>query len=301
MTTTLRPTLANWNGELLPLEDVKVSVLDRAFLFGDAVYEAMRIYTGKPWLSDEHFERLSRSLREIRIEADVDRLRRRMDETIQASGILEGLVYLQVTRGQGPRSHAWKTPMVPNELIWVQDYGTDPFADQRKKGIGVVSLPDLRWRRCDVKSVNLLGNSMACQAAYESGCIEAILVDEMDDVTEATHSSFFAVLAGEVRTTPNGPRILPGITRNWAVDRLEKKGVPLEEVSISRWDLPAVSEAFLAGTSIEIMPVVAIDGEPVGDGKPGPITTMLMEEYKRDLERFVIREAPAERSAAPRG
>jgi D-alanine transaminase len=286
VTKPMRPTLANWNGELSPLEDVKVSVLDRAFLFGDAVYEAMRIYGGQAWLADEHFARFRRSLSEIHIVADVDRLRGRMEETLRASGVEEGLVYLHVTRGQGPRSHAWKSPMTPNELIWVQDYGGDPFADRRPVGTGVVVVPDRRWGRPDVKSVNLLANCMACQIAYEAGCIEAVLVDDADLVTEATHSSFFAVLDGVVRTSPNDVRVLPGVTRNWVVDRLHSIGRQVDETPIAKSDLSEAEELFLTGTSIEVMPVIAVDGRPVGSGKPGPITRKLMQEYQAAVEEF---------------
>jgi len=286
MTPSLRPTLANWNGELMPLDDVKVSVLDRSFLFGDAAYEAMRIYSGRAWLADEHFARFNQSLSEIHIAADLDRLRRRMDETILASGVEEGLVYLQVTRGQGPRSHAWKSAMTPNELIWVQDYGGDPFAELRRSGTGVVVVPDRRWGRPDVKSVNLLANCMACQIAYESGCIEAILIDDAGLVTEATHSSFFAVLDGVVRTSPNDVRVLPGVTRNWVVDRMRRAGRRVEESPIRKSDLGDVDELFLTGTSIEVMPIIAVDGRPVGSGTPGPISERLVAEYQAALEDF---------------
>jgi D-alanine transaminase len=284
VTRTLRSTLANWNGEIMPLEDVKVSVLDRAFLFGDAVYEALRVYGGRAWLADEHFDRLKRSLTEVRIAADADRLRRRMEETIERSGVEEGLAYLQVTRGQGPRSHAWKKPMTPNELVWVQDYGIDPFAEMRRAGTGVVTERDRRWGRCDVKSVNLLANCMACQSAYEAGCIEALLVDANGVLTEATHSSFFAVLDGIVRTSPNDSCVLPGVTRNWVVDRLRRDGREVVESPIHEKDLSRVDELFLTGTSIEVMPIVAVDGRPVHDGKPGPLASSLREAYQSAVE-----------------
>lgn len=286
MTPSLRPTLANWNGELMPLKDVKVSVLDRSFLFGDAVYEALRIYHGRAWLAEEHFARFARSLAEIRIDADVDRLRRRMEQTIRESGVLEGLVYLQVTRGEAPRSHAWKSALKPNELIWVQDYGEDPFADVRRTGIGVVLDHDVRWGRRDVKSVNLIANCMACQRAYESGCIEALLVDENGLITEATHSSFFAVLDGVVRTSPNNERVLPGVTRNWVVARLRECGAPVEEQSIRESDLPLVDELFLTGTSIEVMPIVAVGGTKVKSGAPGPVAARIGKEYQSAIAQF---------------
>jgi D-alanine transaminase len=279
----LRPTLANWNGRLLPLADVRVSALDRGFLFGDAVYEALRVYAGKAWLLREHLDRLARSLREVRIDADVSRIESRVLETLRASGVREGLIYLQITRGEAPRAHAWKSALVPNELVWVQDYGGDPYAGVRERGVGVVSHPDLRWKRCDVKSTNLLANCLACQAAFEADCPEAVLVDGDGFVTEATHSSLFAVVDGVVVATPNGQAILPGVTRAW----LAHGGAEVHERRISLAELRAADEVFMTGTSIEVMPVVAVDGAAVGTGAPGPVTVELLKAYRKAVREFV--------------
>src|SRR4051794_5085737 len=152
------PPLANIHGELLPLADVKISPLDRGFLFGDAVYEVLRVYQGKPWLEQEHFDRLARSLEEIHIKGvDVPRLRRRMHETIRAGNFGESTVYLQVTRGAAPRRHAFPKDAVPLELLWVQEY-FGYYAEMCKAGCSAVTYPDLRWHRCDIKSTNLLAN-----------------------------------------------------------------------------------------------------------------------------------------------
>src|SRR5947209_15397545 len=155
--------LANLNGQTMPLEDVKVSALDRGFLFGDAVYEVLRVYRGKPWMEREHFDRLARSLASIRIAGvDVDRLRRRTHETIAAGGFGECIVYLQVTRGAAfPRKHAFPKNAVPLELLWVEEYDDTKTAELRQRGAGVVTHPDMRWHRCDIKSTNLLANVLA--------------------------------------------------------------------------------------------------------------------------------------------
>ena len=161
-------TYADWNGEVMPLEDVRVSVLDRAFLFGDGIYEALRVYGGKPFLMREHMDRLKRSLKEVRIDADVDAIEKRSYALLQKTGVKEGLIYQQVTRGVYPRVHKFPPKGTkPNELIWVKEFTETPFADVRETGASVLTVPDVRWKRCDIKSVNLLANCMAAEAAAQ--------------------------------------------------------------------------------------------------------------------------------------
>src|SRR5438093_123920 len=174
----LQLPLANVNGDTLPLSEVRISPLDRGFLFGDAVYEVLRVYSGRAFLADEHFARLRNSLAAIRLGGvDVDRLRRRAEETLSQSGVREGIIYIQVTRGSAPRKHAFPKNLVPLELLWVQEF-IDPYLELRLIGIPVVTQPDVRWKRCDIKTTNLLGNVLAMQAAIEAGCIEALLVQD---------------------------------------------------------------------------------------------------------------------------
>ncbi len=188
-----RPTLANWNGEFLPLADVRVSVLDRGFLFGDGIYEVLRVYAGRPFLCEEHMQRLRRSLREVRIDCDADRLEQRMQDTLRQSGVEEGIIYIQVTRGAAAnRTHRFPDPPVPpTELIYVEELDGDPYAQYRQTGARLITVPDVRWGRCDIKSVNLLANCMAAQAAKEAGCIEALLVKPDGTITESSHTSIF--------------------------------------------------------------------------------------------------------------
>ncbi|MEX0702276.1 MAG: aminotransferase class IV [Planctomycetales bacterium] len=285
--------LANWNGEIMPLDQVRVSVLDRAFLFGDAVYEALRAYSGRLWLRTGHMARLARSLREMRIETDLARLERRMDETLAHSGVKEGIVYIQVTRGAALRTHAFPNPPAqPNELIYVQAYpeqspACDPYAAERAVGTRVITHPDLRWKRCDIKSVNLLGNVLANQAAAEAGCGEAILIAENGDVTEGTHTSLFGVKGGKLLTSPRGPHILPGITRGFVFQLAERVDVPVSEEPLRAETLRQIDELFLCGTSTEVMPITRVDDWQVGTGRPGAITQRMHAAFREAVGEWL--------------
>lgn len=294
MSTIGKSTLANWNGEILPLEEVKVSVLDRAFLFGDAVYEALRVYSGRPWLCDRHLARLQRSLNDLRIPANGDRLRSRLFETLERSGVQEGLIYIQVTRGTAPRRHSFPDPpAVPNELIWIDDYGGDPYKASRHTGVGCITFDDWRWERRDIKSVNLLGNCLAAQAAREARCEEAILIERDGLISEASHSSVFAVDRGCLLTAPQGHHILPGITRQLVLELAQKATIPTNERSFHKDQLFQVDELFLTGTSTEVLPIVRVDGRTIGDGKPGPITQRLAATYRAAVEDWLSRAESA--------
>jgi D-alanine transaminase len=267
--------LANLHGEIVPLAEAKVPALDRGFLFGDAVYEVLRVYAGRPFLADEHFARLERSLAAVRISSvDVARLKKRMAVTIAAGPFHEAIVYIQVTRGSAPRGHAFPPNVAPFEFLFVQEFN-DPYVDARANGTAVVLHPDIRWGRCDIKSTNLLGNVLAMQAAKEAGCTEAILYLPDGTLTEAAHSSLFGVLDGWLVTAPHGPAILPGVTRNLIVTLARKNDIAVCERNLRRDELPMVEELFLSGTTAEVLPVVRVDGRRIGDGKPGPITRRL--------------------------
>ncbi len=274
-------TLAHVGGRIVPLKDVTVSAMDRGFLFGDAVYEVMRVYGGKAFLADEHFARLTRSLDLIRIAgADVAGLRRRMVETIAAGPFREAIVYIQVTRGAAPRAHAFPKDVKPFELLYVQDF-QDSYLEGRQNGAAALTQPDIRWDLCEIKSTNLLPNVLALQKAKEAGCIEALLVLPDGHMSEGTHSSFFAVLDGVLRTAPKSPLILPGCTRDLVIRLAKRQGIPFLEEAISVGDLSRISELFLSGTTAEVLPITKIDGKMVGSGKPGEITRILQSEYAK--------------------
>ena len=281
--------LANVNGQTMPLEDVRISALDRGFLFGDSVYEVLRVYRSKPWMEREHFDRLARSLASIRITGvDVDRLRRRMHETIAAGGFGECTVYLQVTRGAAyPRKHAFPKAATPLELLWVEDYDDRPTAQLRQHGAAVVTHPDMRWHRCDIKSTNLLANVLANQAAAEAGAAEAILYLPDGTLTEAAHSSFFWVAQGNLCTTPHDANILPGITRIVVLRLTERAAVRVHECYLKRDGLAGIDELFLTGTTSEVLPVTRIDGKPIGNGTVGPVTRRLQQAHAEVLREFL--------------
>jgi D-alanine transaminase len=281
--------LANVDGNLQPLAEVRASVLDRGFLFGDAVYEVLRVYAGRPWLEEEHFTRLGNSLAAIRIGGvDLCRLRARVRETIAAGPFGEALVYIHVTRGAAPaRRHGFPDGVAPLELLWVSAYSDVEMAEARRAGTSVVLRPDIRWGRCDIKSTNLLANVLALQSAQEAGCSEALLYLPDGSLTEGTHSSLFGVLDGALVTAPNGPDILPGCTRGLLFRLAAKLGVPVQERMLHRDELPRVAELFLSGTASEVLPVVRVDGTPVGGGHPGPVTRGLQRAYQAAVREFL--------------
>jgi D-alanine transaminase len=280
-------TLAHVGGRIVPLKDVTISVMDRGFLFGDAVYEVLRVYGGRAFLADEHFARLGRSLDAIRIVGvDVAGLRKRMAETIAAGPFQEAIVYIQVTRGVAPRAHAFPKDVKPFELLYVQEYH-DPYGELRHTGATTIIQPDIRWDYCEIKSTNLLPNVLAYQKAKEAGGVEALLALPDGRLTEGTHSSFFAVLDGVLRTSPKSPLILPGCTRDLVIRLAKDLGIRLLEESISRDDLGRISELFLSGTTTEVFPIVKVDSRPVGTGQPGEVTRALQAAYDRKVAELL--------------
>ncbi len=288
-------SLACLNGEILPAEEAKVPIWDRGFLFGDAVYEVCRLYRGRPWLESEHLDRLARSLREMRFPpVNLVRVAQRMRETIAASGIAEGTIYLQITRGVAPRQHTFPDSATPpTELIVVRPYDDSVTAERRQTGVAIVSQPDWRWRRCDVKSTNLLANVMACQAAHDAGGFEAVLHEPDGTVTEATHSSLLWVRDGRLEGTPEGPGILPGTTRLAMLRLARSAEIPFAEATITLDELRRADEVLLSGTTIEVMPVVTVDGTTIGDGTPGPLTRQLQAEFAAAVDRWLGPAGPA--------
>jgi D-alanine transaminase len=278
--------IANLDGRLLPLAEAQVPALDRGFLFGDGIYEVLRVYAGRPWLEEAHFRRLERSLREVRIEKiDLDRLRRRMRETIAAGPFEEAIVYIQITRGSAPRAHVFPAAATPLEFLFVQAF-VDPYLDMRECGANVITRPDLRWGRCDIKSVNLLGNVLMAQEAEEAGCKEALLYLPDGTLTEGTHTSLMGVVQGTLVSAPNGSGILPGTTRDLVVREAGRMGVSFREQPLRRQNLDRVDELFLTGTTAEVLPIARVDGRPIRDGRPGPVTGMLQKAYAEIVAAF---------------
>src|ERR1700722_20366678 len=186
----------------MPLKDVRVSVLDRAFMFGDAVYEVIRIYQGQLFRLDDHMERLQSSLEKMQIKFDgLSDVRKRLQETLSASGLKEATAYIQITRGEAPRKHRFPEHATPNVLIYVNQY-RDPMGELRATGIPVITYPDIRWGRNDIKQTALTGNCLAAEAAFEKGCLEAVLVDRDGFMTEGTHTTMFGIKLGAILVPP---------------------------------------------------------------------------------------------------
>lgn len=279
--------LANWNGVIQPLAEVRVPALDRAFLFGDAVYEVLRIYRGLPFQKVAHLQRLQRNLDKLDISTDVQRITARMDETIRRSGVMSGIAYIQVTRGAASvRTHRFPDPApVPNELIYIAEF-TDPYRETRRTGVPVITHPDWRWKRCDIKSVNLLANCLAAQAAHEADCPEALLVDDQNRLIEGSRTSLFGVRAGTILTAPLGENILPGITRQLMMELADRCEIPVCEETLYLNRLHEVDELFLTGTTTEILPIRSVDEQAVGTGHAGPISQRLIDAYQEFVLQF---------------
>ncbi|WP_406696809.1 aminotransferase class IV [Singulisphaera sp. Ch08] len=282
-------SLACLNGELMPVDEARIPIWDRGFLFGDAVYEVMRIYQGRCWLEEAHLGRLRRSLASMEFPAvDLTELMNRVNRTISASGVEEGTAYLHITRGVAPRAHAFPDASVPpTELIVIRSYDDTQPSRNRESGVATLSQPELRWKRCDVKSTNLLANVMAHEAAHRAGCFEAILVGEDGLVTEATHSSVLWVRDGRLEGTPEDNGILPGTTRRFLIEAAGETGIPFAEARLSLDDLKRADEVLLVGTTIEIFPVIRIDDTPISGGQPGALTRRLQATFREAIERWL--------------
>lgn len=268
------------NGEYLPKEEARLSPDDRGFLFADGIYEVVRSYAGRFFALQPHLARMARGLKAIRIvgvdAAHIGAVCRELLERNRL-GTKDATVYVQITRGVAPRTHWFPDPGVP-PTVYASAMPFTPKADPAV-GVAVITLPDQRWARCDIKTVALLPNCMAAQAARESGVQEALLVRD-GVVLEGTHSSFFGVIDGEVRTAPANNYILPSITRQTALDLCAEHGITARTDPILLEDLPRASELFLAGTTLEIMPIVRVDGVRVGAGTPGPVAGRLLELFR---------------------
>ena len=261
----------------MPKASVHLSPDDRGFLFGDGVYEVVRSYGGRFFALDAHLQRMHNGLSELQIRGvDAAAFAEICKQLLERNDLSQddALVYMQVTRGVAPRRHAF--PNVPTQpTSYAVPSPFQPKGDVTK-GVRVITAPDIRWTRCDIKSVNLLANCLANQRAQEAGATEAILV--RDGVAlEATASSFFGVFNGEVRTAPKSNYILPSITRQAALDICREAGISAIETPIHLSELASADELFLAGTTLEIMPIIEVDGRVVGNGQPGPIQQRLYE------------------------
>jgi D-alanine transaminase len=271
----------------MPLKDVRVPATDRAFLFGDGVYEVIRVYNGTSFLFEEHLARLQRSLSALDIAHSVESVRATVDSLLAKAKTDDGYIYIQVTRGAAPlRAHTYSKALQPNEFVYIASQ-TDPLASFRERGISVILHEDIRWHRPDIKSVNLLPNTWIRQKAAEKGCQEAILERWTGQITEATSSNVFMVKKGELFTPRGGNWILDGITRKFVLGLCKMCGIASFEKDISRKDLLGADEVFLSSTLAEIIAVTSIEGTPVSGGTPENITRKLAAAFRKEMQSRV--------------
>ena len=280
--------IAYVNGRYLPQPEASVNIEDRGYQFGDGVYEVVHLYDGRYIDEDRHLDRLERSLREMRLSMPMSRaaLRMVLREVARRNRVTEGLLYMQVTRGVARRDHPFPARPVPPALV-VTIKRIPPFPmDVEKWGVAAITHPDLRWARCDIKTVNLLPNCLARQAAREQGAAEAVLFDEATGlVTEGAATSFWIVDEhGVIRTRHLDNSILPGCTRGALMAELAEAGIAFEERQFSLEEMRRAREAFLTSATSFVKPILKIDGQPVGDGKVGPVVRRLFDIFARHVK-----------------
>lgn len=264
--------------QIVPLEQLAPVHLDRGTFFGDGVYEVLRTYNGKIFALDEHLERFARSLKALDIAGvDIKQIRHRIEKAYSSANITDAKIYFHMTRGSEPRKHAGAKDLEPNFFLTVTEL--PDTTEEKTKGIAVSTHPDWRWKRCDIKSLNLLANVLARRDAEKKGCTEAILVDEKGLITEGAGSAFFAIIGQTLQTAPLTANILPSITRKSAIKAAKKIGLQVLEQSLTPVQAAAADELFIAVTTRDITPVVEFDGQVIGAGSPGNYTKLLIDEF----------------------
>ena len=278
--------IVHLNGRNLPAEEACVPVLDRGFIFGDGVYEVIPVFGGHPFRLDEHLQRLENSLSEVRIPSPHTRgeWTALIRNLIDANSGGDQSLYLQVTRGPAARDHA--LPEHPAPTVFAMSNPLRPPAPEiLEQGIEAITLDDIRWSRCHIKAISLLPNILLRQTALDAGATEAILIRD-GQATEGAASNLFAVLDGELRTPPKGPRLLPGITRDVILELAAANGIPHREADIRAEDLAHASEVWVTSSTREILPVTTLDGKAVGNGRPGPVFRRMYDLYQANKAKL---------------
>ena len=269
------------NGHFYPESKAQISVNDRGLQFGDGIYEVARIYSGRVFGLDEHLQRMMAGASAIQIPLpwSKDELQEIVLEAVRQNEIHDGLIYWQLTRGTAPRSHAFPAQVQPNLIAYPLAFTPNPQLGE--KGIQATIEPDRRWLMCNVKSTNLLGNVLAKETAKQKGAQEALLERDGYGVIEGSSSNLYIVQDETVRTAPLSNLILPGITRHFVLKVAQELEIPVIEDYFDRAQLYEAHEVFISSTSLEVMPVVKIDDQTIGTGKPGPVTRRLQAGFKK--------------------
>jgi len=276
------------NGAFMPIEQARISVLDRGFIFGDGVYEVIPVYSRRPFRLAEHLVRLQSSMDAIRLANpnSASKWSELVGKIIAGNPWEDQNVYLQVTRGAAKRDHAFPKGLEPTVFVMASEL-VPPSAELVKSGAKAIVLPDYRWLRCDIKSTSLLGNCMLRTLAADEGCAEAILVrDGM--LTEASASNVFIVKNGTVLTPPKSHLILPGITYDVVLEILRANAIAHEVRPVAESELRSAEEIWVTSSSREVLAITTLDGKPVGSGRPGPVgerVHALYQQYKAKVMR----------------
>lgn len=279
-----------FNGKFIPKEDVRISPDDRGFLFGDGVYEVVRWYEGFFFDMNSHTTRLNRSMRELRISwNDYDKSPSIASELIKLNKLENqpAMVYLEVSRGAAKRTHSFPSPEVP-PTVYANAWGFTPDIQAKDSGIQVMLKEDIRWSRCDIKSVALLANTLSFQEAWENGKKECIFVRN-GYITEGSRSNIFFVIDGTLYTHPESNFILSGVTRKNILRIAEEAGIRIREEAVQENRIRLIQEAFIANTSAEVTPVIELGGNTLGDGVPGKITKLIREKFDEEIKALKIR------------
>ncbi len=273
------PDIGYLNGQFLPLDEVAISPDDRGFLFGDGIYEVIRAYHGVPAFWQEHCTRLVRSAKEIRLPFTIDPqdFHRLLLGGLQRSGYAEGKIYIQITRGVAPREHGFPGTAKPTVFLSFREMSALPI-EMMTQGIKVITVPDIRWNRCDIKSLNLLPNVLAKQQAQEAKVFEAIFLRE-GFVIEGATSNIFMVKNDHLRTPERNNFVLSGVTQQQVINLAQDQGQDVQFSPITFEALCQADEVFLVGTTIEVLPVVNVDGQAIHNGNPGPVTCALQQRF----------------------
>jgi D-alanine transaminase len=282
------PAVVFLNGQLVALEDAKVSVLDRGFVFGDGVYEVVPVYSRVPFRLDEHLARLERSLEAVQIRNPYGRAewRRIIGELVARQPFEDQGVYFQVTRGVAKRDHAFPRNATPTVFMMATPL-VNPPRELVENGACAVSAQDYRWLRCDIKSISLVSNVLLRQLSAEAGAAETILFRD-GRLTEASASNVFIVKGGVIAGPPKSALILPGITYDVVVELARGAELPLELREVSEAEVRGADEVWVTSSSKEVLAIVRLDGAPIGDGRPGPVFRRMYRLYQ-DFKQRVMR------------
>ncbi|HWJ80419.1 MAG TPA: D-amino-acid transaminase [Niallia sp.] len=273
------------NGEYIPREEAKVDIEDRGYQFGDGIYEVIRVYNSKMFTAKEHLERLLSSSAKINIfiSYSLEELTALLDQLIQKNNLDTGYIYMQFTRGTSSRNHAFpKGQITPTFIAYTKDFARP--VEQMSNGVQAITVEDIRWSRCDIKSLNLLGNVLAKQKAVEADCYESIQYRDLD-VTEGSSSNIWIVNDGKIQTHEANQYILNGITRQKVIEVVKENNMELIEKAFSIEELIDADEVFLTSTTSEVTPITAINNVPVKEGKVGEVTKKLQVLFQEAIKK----------------